>query len=107
MFTIHVFVQTSGVLLSLFSKTNARTRQELYTVSSSPFVHVYSAHYVIFRLRLALYGGALVAQSVEWVPHVQSLCPRCSGLRFDRPLKPLTACDSLSLSPISCPLFSC
>ncbi len=47
-------------------------------------------HRKIISLKIILWG-ALVVQLVEWTPHIQRLCPRCSLSRLDSTLWPFTA----------------
>ncbi len=49
--------------------------------------------------------GALVAQLIEWTPHVWRLCPRCSDSGFDPPCDPLLhVIPSPPNDQSSCPL---
>ncbi len=47
----------------------------------------------------------LMSILVEWVPHLERPCPHSRGRRFDSTLWSFAACQSLSFSPISCPII--
>ena len=53
-------------------------------------------------------AGRRLAQLVEWVSHVQRLCPHCSGQGLSPGLGHFAVCHSPSLShPVSCCIFNC